>query len=119
MKLLVNIDVPELNAAIDFYCSALPLRLNRILDEDVAELVGASSLVYLLCQGGDKKPVRGLARSRTYERHWTPVHVDFVVVDIELAAQRAMDAGAVRESDCIEWMGSKCTFQTHLVMDFV
>ena len=45
---------------------------------------------------------------RGFGRHWTPVHVDFVVNDIEHAVARAMAAGATRESERIDWRGSKC-----------
>src|SRR6266481_6316747 len=34
------------------------------------------------------------SQRRSYERHWTPVHLDFVVDEIEPAVQRAMSAGA-------------------------
>jgi predicted enzyme related to lactoylglutathione lyase len=37
-----------------------------------------------------------------------PVHLDFVVDDITEAARRAMDAGAIQQSDCVQWRGSKC-----------
>src|SRR3546814_17568564 len=37
MKILINIDVPVLGAAIEFYCAALPLSLTRTIDGDVAE----------------------------------------------------------------------------------
>ena len=36
------------------------------------------------------------------------MHVDFVVGDIDRAIARASTAGATRESECIEWRGSKC-----------
>jgi hypothetical protein len=36
------------------------------------------------------------------------VHLDFVVDDVERAALQAERAGAVRESDVIEWRGSRC-----------
>lgn len=108
MKTIVNIDVPAIGQAVEFYCAALGLRLNRMLDEDVAELVGASSIIYLLQQAaGTKTSSQGLA-VRDYARHWTPVHIDFVVEDVEEAAERAEAAGAIRESECIEWRGSKC-----------
>lgn len=55
MKVLVNIDVPELAPAIEFYCAALGLQLNRIIDGDVAELTGGSCLIYLL----EKPPDHG------------------------------------------------------------
>jgi hypothetical protein len=54
------------------------------------------------------RPASALAVLRDYSRHWTPVHLDFVVADLAEAAKRANDAGAVRESECIEWNGSKC-----------
>ena len=105
---LINIDVPELKSAIDFYCAALELKLSRMLDSDVAELIGASSRIYLLQKEAGSPSGEGAGATRRYSRHWTPVHMDFVVDDIELATQRAIAAGAVRESECIEWRGSKC-----------
>jgi uncharacterized glyoxalase superfamily protein PhnB len=34
---------------------------------------------------------------RSYERHWTPVHLDFVVDDVDAALPRLLAAGAVLE----------------------
>ena len=34
---------------------------------------------------------------RHYERHWTPVHIDFYVDDLELALANALKAGALKE----------------------
>ena len=36
------------------------------------------------------------------------MHVDFVVDDIDQAVARASAAGAKRESERIDWRGSKC-----------
>jgi uncharacterized glyoxalase superfamily protein PhnB len=111
MRVIVNIDVPELAPAIDFYCAALGLHLNRII-EDTAELLGTSSVIYLLQNAPDSEAVNGHSVARHYSRHWTPVHMDFVVDNIEAATHQALEAGAVRESEseseCIEWRGSKC-----------
>jgi predicted enzyme related to lactoylglutathione lyase len=108
----VNIDVPELQPAIEFYSAALGLKLNRIIDGDVAELTGASSVIYLLANAGgsaatsiENAKADGMRR---YSRHWTPVHMDFVVGDIVQSAKRAISAGAAKESECMEWRGSKC-----------
>jgi predicted enzyme related to lactoylglutathione lyase len=108
MKILVNIDVPELAPAIDFYCAALGLSLSRTIDDDVAELTGGSCVIYLLQNADGSDPGRGLAAPRRYSGHWTPVHIDFVVDDIEKAADRVVSAGGTRESECVEWRGSKC-----------
>ena len=108
MRVIVNIDVPELAPAIDFYSAALGLRLNRIIAEDVAELSGASSVIYLLRNPAGSHPVHTLPLQRHYSRHWTPVHLDFVVDDLGESAKQAISAGARQESECMEWRGSKC-----------
>jgi uncharacterized glyoxalase superfamily protein PhnB len=45
---------------------------------------------------------------RGYQRHWTPVHFDIVVDDVDAAAERAVAAGATRETDYLDWRGSRC-----------
>lgn len=108
MRMLVNIDVPELAPAIVFYTTALDLKLTRILDDDVAELTGGSSVIYLMAKPAGSAPAAAVPEGRRYARHWTPVHIDFVVDDVAQAAQRAIDAGATRETECVDWRGSKC-----------
>lgn len=39
------------------------------------------------------------AQTRDYRRHWTPVHLDFVVPDLAAALARARDAGATLEGE--------------------
>src|SRR5689334_1155344 len=49
VELLVNVDVDDLEKAIDFYRAALGLTLKRrLFDDTVAELAGASSPIFLL-----------------------------------------------------------------------
>ena len=108
MRIVINVDVPELAPAIDFYSAALGLRHSRTLDEDVAELIGASSVIYLLQNPPGSNSGGSGSDTRRYCRHWTPVHIDFVVSDIAEAAERALHAGASQESECVEWKGSKC-----------
>jgi len=107
-RVVVNIDVPELVSAIDFYEAAVGVEFRRFLDDDVAELAYGASALYLLRKPATSRPTPAAAQRRNFARHWTPVHVDFVVADLDEAVARAIAAGAVRESDCIEWRGSKC-----------
>ncbi|MDF0750762.1 VOC family protein [Marinobacter sp. 71-i] len=108
MKIIVNIDVPELAPAIDFYSAALELGLSRIIDDDVAELKGASSVIYLLANATGSAATGSTTETRRYSRHWTPVHIDYVVDDLVKATDRALTAGAIQESECVNWRGSKC-----------
>ncbi len=98
MDLLVNIDVDDLARAMDFYTRAFDLVIGRRFGDAGVELLGASSTIYLLvkCQGS--QPTDHPGPTRSYERHWTPVHLDFVVSDIDSAVQRALQAGATLES---------------------
>lgn len=99
MQVLVNIDVDDLEKAVEFYQAALPLQLaRRLFGATVAELLGASSRIYLLeKRPGSSATSQGHAR-RCYQRHWTPVHLDFEVENIGEAAARATAAGARQET---------------------
>ncbi len=96
-ELLVNIDVPALAPAEAFYCAALGLRVHRRFGDDGAELRGSSSAIFLLVKPEGSAPVPGSDARRSYVRHWSPVHLDFVVPDIDAAVARATAAGAVLE----------------------
>lgn len=106
MQLLVNIDVDDLEKGIRFYEDGLGLRLERrLFDDRVAELHGASSKVYLLeTAAGSAATLEGELR-RHYDRHWTPVHLDFEVENIEEAVRRAEAAGAKLEGNVrtLDW----------------
>jgi predicted enzyme related to lactoylglutathione lyase len=107
VSILVNIDVPELRPGIDFYEAAVGAKLVRLLDDDVAELTyGSAALCLLAKPAGSAATPAG--QRRELGRHWTPVHVDFIVDDIDAAVERALAAGAKREDACVEWRGSKC-----------
>lgn len=99
MSLLVNIDVADLEAAVEFYGRALGLHVTRRLGPDIAELGGAASPIYLTKQTAGTPPFAGAKSVRDYRRHWTPVHLDFVVAELEPALTRAEAAGAAREGD--------------------
>ena len=100
MKLLVNIDVDDLEKGVAFYQSAFGLSLRRrLFDGTVAEMVGASSNVYLLTKPSGSSASPHISLPRDYRRHWTPVHLDFEVDDVEAAVQRALAAGAKLEGE--------------------
>jgi predicted enzyme related to lactoylglutathione lyase len=100
VKLLVNIDVDDLEKGITFYQNALGLRLaRRLFEGTVAEMVGASSNLYLLTKPSGSSASPRFPLARDYRRHWTPVHLDFEVDDLESALQRALAAGAKLEGE--------------------
>lgn len=95
-SLLVNIDVDDLDKATAFYCAAFDLRVGRRFD-GWTELVGSGAPIYLLPKPAGSPASPATEQKRDYRRHWTPVHLDFVVPDIAAAVARAKRAGATVE----------------------
>jgi len=95
MRLLLNIDVPDLAAAEAFYAAAFGLEPGRRLGDGAVELLGAQVPLYLLRKDAGSTGATGSRRD--YARHWTPLHCDVVVDDLDPALARATAAGAVQE----------------------
>jgi predicted enzyme related to lactoylglutathione lyase len=98
VQMLINVDVDDLNKAIQFYESAFGLKMGRRLGADGVEMLGGSSPIYLLVKAAGTAGSGTTTLKRNYARHWTPVHFDFVVEDIETAVRQAVAAGAQLES---------------------
>jgi len=96
MQLLLNIDVPDVETALRFYTAAFDLRVSRRFGSGFVELVGWPATVYLLAKDAGTTGAGG--DQRRYSRHWTPVHADIVVDDVDGAVQRAVAAGAKVEA---------------------
>jgi catechol 2,3-dioxygenase-like lactoylglutathione lyase family enzyme len=99
LGVLANIDVDDLAKASDFYCSALGLRIGRRFGDSAVELLGASTAIYLLKKGPGTLATSESPGRREYVRYWTPVHLDFVVPDLQSALVQARNAGARLEGD--------------------
>ena len=97
MELLVNLDVDDLDRAVRFYTEALELQVGRRFGAFGVELLGSTAPIFLLVKPSGSRATPANESHRLYERHWTPVHLDFVVDDIEAATARAVSAGAVLE----------------------
>jgi len=96
-RMLVNIDVDDLAKGIDFYTRAFALTVGRRFGRFAVELLGAEAPIYLLVKTAGTAPFAGAAETRRFERHWTAVHLDFAVDDVEAALDRALSAGARQE----------------------
>ena len=94
MDLLVNFDVDDLEKAVRFYGSAFGLKVGRRFGASGVEMLGSSAPIYLLVKSPGTPASDTTTQHRNYERHWTPVHLDFLVDEIEPAVERAVSAGA-------------------------
>jgi predicted enzyme related to lactoylglutathione lyase len=99
LRVLANIDVDDLQRGTEFYCSAFQLTVGRRFGESAVELLGGSVAIYLLHEQCGTTASPFSSQQRDYARHWTPVHLDFVVPSLETALARAQNAGARMEGE--------------------
>jgi predicted enzyme related to lactoylglutathione lyase len=92
VSVLINIDVPDLESAISFYARAFGLTVKRRFGEEGAELAGWPVPCFLLRK--EEGSIGAGDSRRSYARHWTPVHLDIVVDDMDRALAQVVTAGA-------------------------
>ncbi|ALH81592.1 VOC family protein [Sphingopyxis macrogoltabida] len=109
--LLINIDVPDVIAGERFYTAALGLTVGRRLGSDIVELTGCDAPIYLIAKPAGTAIGPAGGDFRRYHRHWSPVHLDFTVDNLDSAIARALDAGATQEGETIDLpYGRQATF---------
>lgn len=97
MKVTVSIDVPSLEEGIRFFGDAFGFAESSRPHPGYATLTAGDVTIGLLAKPAGSSPAAGTEDLRKYERHWTPVHVDFRVEDFESTLTRAKEAGANAE----------------------
>ncbi len=99
----VSIDVPDLAEAARFYCGALGC--TNVRDEgNMRVLASGPTEIYLLARAEDSQPLPDADARRSYVRHWTPVHLDFGVDNIETAVQLVLEhGGSVEGTESGNW----------------
>ncbi len=93
------VEVEDVERGASFYTAALGLTIRRRLTSAWVELAGARLPIHLL---GNRPPrfTAGTATlHRDFGRHWTPVHLDFAVDELDAAVARATAAGASVERE--------------------
>ena len=73
------------------------LEVGRRFGKGAVELLGSSTPIYLLLKEEGTAVSTTDSPRRSYARHWTPIHLDFVVDDIDASVQKAIAAGALLE----------------------
>jgi len=93
----ISIDVPSLDKGIRFYSAAFGFVKVAEPYPGVTILSLGETSLCLLEKAPGSKPSPQTDEVRRYERHWTPVHLDFEVDNLGEAVDRAVAAGAVVE----------------------
>ena len=88
MKLEICIDVDDVDRAVEFYGQGLGLSVVEHHPQWAKLELGDQTFWIMKIAAGQVGSI-----TRDYRRHWTPIHLDFVVDDIDGATQRALAAG--------------------------
>ena len=88
------IEVTDLDHGTEFYCGGLGLTHKRQLGPRWVELAGANLPVFLLADRPAIAQLGVTKVSRDFGRHWTPVHLDFIVTNLDEMVGRLCNLGA-------------------------
>jgi predicted enzyme related to lactoylglutathione lyase len=88
------IEVTDLQRGIEFYCAELGLTQKRQLSPRWVELAGANLPIFLLADRPAMAELGTTKVVRNFERHWTPVHLDFIVSNPDEMVARLCRLGA-------------------------
>ncbi len=98
IKLSVSIDVPDLRKGEIFYVQALGCKKVRDQGDNMVVLSTDNAEIYLLKREAGSEPIKSSDITRNYQRHWTPVHLDFLREDVTEVISRIQDFGGLHES---------------------
>jgi predicted enzyme related to lactoylglutathione lyase len=93
----VSIDVPDLSDGLRFDRDAIGLQEIARPIPTYAILKCGTSEIGLIAKEAGSRPAPGSDDVRRYQRHWTPVHIDFQVENFEEAL-----AGIEAAGGCVE-----------------
>lgn len=91
-KVTICIDVSELTRATSFYCDALGCSLAE-KHEGYNTLDAEGTKIHLALKAEGSSALGADGPTRSYARHWTPVHLDFDVEDVDAVASEVVRLG--------------------------
>jgi len=97
-KISVCIDVAEMDKAIQFYTKALGCELVK-KGPEYSELIADGLTIYLGENAAGTNPLIDGDAIRNYNRHWTPIHLDFTVSNLEECVSSVIRLGGVKEEE--------------------
>jgi predicted enzyme related to lactoylglutathione lyase len=95
----LSIDVPNLEAGLRFYGNVFGFREKARPFPTMAILDANNVTVCMHEKAAGTKSSPGGSDLRRYERHWTPVHVDVHVEDLDAALEKMRAEGGLVEAE--------------------
>ena len=95
----LSIDVPNLEAGLRFYVNVFGFREKDRPFPTMAVLDANNLTVCMHEKAAGTRSSPGGSDVRRYERHWTPVHVDVHVEDLDAALEKIRAEGGLVETE--------------------
>jgi predicted enzyme related to lactoylglutathione lyase len=93
----ISVDVPSLEEGLRFYAEAFGFIKSAEPFPGVAVLRAGDAELLRLAKVSGSSPNPHTDEKRHYDRHWTPVHIDFHFDDFKGSLAKALGAGATQE----------------------
>jgi len=97
IKISVSIDVSSLKKAEVFYVGALGCKKVRDQGSNMVVLSVENADIYLQEKAAGTKPLKSSGIVRNYERHWTPIHLDFLCENVDEMVLKILEHGGLHE----------------------
>ena len=97
IKITVSIDVSNLKQAETFYTEALACKKIRDQGSNMVVLGTENCDIYLQEKAAGTKPLSSSDTVRDYNRHWTPIHLDFITENIDELVKKIIELGGLHE----------------------
>ncbi len=104
IKISVSIDVSNLKEAEVFYVEALGCKKVRDQGGSMVVLSVENADIYLQEKEVGSKPLKSSDVIRDYERHWTPIHLDFLCDNVDEVVSKVVKLGGTHEGgESADW----------------
>lgn len=97
IRISVSIDVSDLKKAEAFYTQALGCKKVRDQGANMIVLQVENSDIYIQEKWAGTKPFKSSSSVRSYERHWTPIHLDFLCDKIDQRVEKIVELWGIHE----------------------
>jgi len=94
----VSIDVPNLDAGLHFYATVFGF-VEKARPFPTMAIVDGNNVSVCIHEKAAKSKSSVAGPERHYERHWTPVHLDFHVTDFDAVLARVRAEGGAIENE--------------------
>lgn len=96
LKLSISIDVSDLKQAEHFYTEALGCK--KLRDQGGMSVISVENCdIYLQEKKEGSKAIPNETIERSYSRHWTPVHIDFLTENVDEIVDKILKLGGKHE----------------------